>query len=237
MGGLLAADTLLEFVKSRPDPKAPLWPKIIACIAFDTPVRISYFNSWFPSDRCNKVLWLASVCLQEQCHQGSPVCEHCTNPRICVVRVTGGVECREGCREIGSSFSKQRYQNGLGEMGTRCICHGWSHLGRSRCWWCILQTRGFGAGICLGNRPHEICAKSMGRGCTRKTREYVSRCRGARRSYIPNVSFCSIARRGMLNHCSATVSTRSSQPCHRSTTLRGPSSSCLNVALGLFRIS
>ncbi|KAF5358946.1 hypothetical protein D9758_004748 [Tetrapyrgos nigripes] len=37
MGGLLAADGLLEFVKSRPDTQAPLWPKIIACIAFDTP--------------------------------------------------------------------------------------------------------------------------------------------------------------------------------------------------------
>lgn len=37
MGGLLAADTLREFVNSRPDAQAPLWPKIIACIAFDTP--------------------------------------------------------------------------------------------------------------------------------------------------------------------------------------------------------
>ncbi|EGN93031.1 hypothetical protein SERLA73DRAFT_190177 [Serpula lacrymans var. lacrymans S7.3] len=37
MGGLLAADALLEFVNSRPDKQAPLWPKIIACIAFDTP--------------------------------------------------------------------------------------------------------------------------------------------------------------------------------------------------------
>ncbi|CAK5265010.1 unnamed protein product [Mycena citricolor] len=37
MGGLLAADTLKEFLNSRPDNKAPLWPKIIACIAFDTP--------------------------------------------------------------------------------------------------------------------------------------------------------------------------------------------------------
>ncbi|KAF9226622.1 hypothetical protein BS17DRAFT_697664 [Gyrodon lividus] len=37
MGGLLAADSLLEFVNSRPDKSAPLWPKIIACIAFDTP--------------------------------------------------------------------------------------------------------------------------------------------------------------------------------------------------------
>ncbi|KAJ6628805.1 hypothetical protein B0H10DRAFT_1940185 [Mycena sp. CBHHK59/15] len=37
MGGLLAADTLKEFVKGRPDVQAPLWPKIIGCIAFDTP--------------------------------------------------------------------------------------------------------------------------------------------------------------------------------------------------------
>ena len=41
MGGILAADTLLEFAKSRPDKQAPLWPKIIACVAFDTPVRDS----------------------------------------------------------------------------------------------------------------------------------------------------------------------------------------------------
>ncbi|KAF9481809.1 hypothetical protein BDN70DRAFT_830210 [Pholiota conissans] len=37
MGGLLAADTLREFVRSRPDQHAPLWPKIVACISFDTP--------------------------------------------------------------------------------------------------------------------------------------------------------------------------------------------------------
>ncbi|KAJ2931740.1 hypothetical protein H1R20_g5359, partial [Candolleomyces eurysporus] len=37
MGGLLAADSLREFVGSRPDEKSPLWPKIIACLAFDTP--------------------------------------------------------------------------------------------------------------------------------------------------------------------------------------------------------
>jgi len=38
MGGLLAADTLREFVNTSPDKTAPLWPKIVACIAFDTPV-------------------------------------------------------------------------------------------------------------------------------------------------------------------------------------------------------
>jgi len=37
MGGLLAADTLLAIANSRPDREAPLWPRIIACIAFDTP--------------------------------------------------------------------------------------------------------------------------------------------------------------------------------------------------------
>ncbi|TFK22337.1 hypothetical protein FA15DRAFT_671630 [Coprinopsis marcescibilis] len=37
MGGLLAADSLREFVKSRPDKQCPLWPNIIALIAFDTP--------------------------------------------------------------------------------------------------------------------------------------------------------------------------------------------------------
>lgn len=38
MGGLVAADTLINLAMSRPDKEAPLWPKIIALIAFDTPV-------------------------------------------------------------------------------------------------------------------------------------------------------------------------------------------------------
>ncbi|KXN89588.1 hypothetical protein AN958_05455 [Leucoagaricus sp. SymC.cos] len=37
MGGFLAADSLLEFIKTRPDPDCPLWPRIIACVTFDTP--------------------------------------------------------------------------------------------------------------------------------------------------------------------------------------------------------
>ncbi|KAF8914182.1 hypothetical protein CPB84DRAFT_1758632 [Gymnopilus junonius] len=37
MGGLLAADSLREFVRTRPDKDAPLWPKIVACLAYDTP--------------------------------------------------------------------------------------------------------------------------------------------------------------------------------------------------------
>ena len=41
MGGFLAADALIEFVQNRPDPDAPLWPRIIACLAFDTPVWLN----------------------------------------------------------------------------------------------------------------------------------------------------------------------------------------------------
>ncbi|KAJ3576203.1 hypothetical protein NP233_g612 [Leucocoprinus birnbaumii] len=37
MGGFLAADSLLEFIKTRPDQDCPLWPRIIACVTFDTP--------------------------------------------------------------------------------------------------------------------------------------------------------------------------------------------------------
>jgi len=37
MGGILAADSLREFIKSRPAKDAPLWPNIIALLAFDTP--------------------------------------------------------------------------------------------------------------------------------------------------------------------------------------------------------
>ncbi|KAI0284299.1 hypothetical protein BGY98DRAFT_948864 [Russula aff. rugulosa BPL654] len=37
MGGLLAADSIREFIHTRPDIHAPLWPNIIACLAFDTP--------------------------------------------------------------------------------------------------------------------------------------------------------------------------------------------------------
>ncbi|KAI0033340.1 hypothetical protein K488DRAFT_77953 [Vararia minispora EC-137] len=37
MGGLLIADTLLAIVSNRTHQEAPLWPNIIACLAFDTP--------------------------------------------------------------------------------------------------------------------------------------------------------------------------------------------------------
>lgn len=37
MGGLLIADTVLAIADSRVEKTSPLWPRIIACIAFDTP--------------------------------------------------------------------------------------------------------------------------------------------------------------------------------------------------------
>jgi hypothetical protein len=38
MGGLLVADSVYEFIHTRPDTDAPLWPNVVACLAFDTPV-------------------------------------------------------------------------------------------------------------------------------------------------------------------------------------------------------
>src|ERR1700712_1339878 len=37
MGGLLIADATLAIADSRLEKTSPLWPRIIACIAFDTP--------------------------------------------------------------------------------------------------------------------------------------------------------------------------------------------------------
>jgi len=36
-GGLVAADALIKFVQNRPDAQDHVWPRIIACLAFDTP--------------------------------------------------------------------------------------------------------------------------------------------------------------------------------------------------------
>lgn len=58
MGGLLAADTLLAMVYSRPDKQAPLWPRIIACIAFDTPVRSSLSHVECLAEQCiHIIIW------------------------------------------------------------------------------------------------------------------------------------------------------------------------------------
>jgi len=36
-GGLVAADALIKYVQNRPDAQDHVWPRIIACLAFDTP--------------------------------------------------------------------------------------------------------------------------------------------------------------------------------------------------------
>jgi uncharacterized membrane protein YgcG len=51
MGGLLAADTLMQLYDTRPDTHAPLWPRVIALIAFDTPVSQSFHASPFCVDK------------------------------------------------------------------------------------------------------------------------------------------------------------------------------------------
>ncbi|KAG5221573.1 catalytic protein [Salix suchowensis] len=67
MGGLLAADSLLEFLKTRPDQEAPLWPNIVACIAFDTPVSTTILSSTADSlDETPVVPGAPPVCFQEQ---------------------------------------------------------------------------------------------------------------------------------------------------------------------------
>ena len=43
MGGLLVADSIYEFIHTRPDTDAPLWPNVVACLAFDTPVLLLSF--------------------------------------------------------------------------------------------------------------------------------------------------------------------------------------------------
>ena len=71
MGGLLAADTLREFVNARTDKDCPLWPRVIACIAYDTPVRISsHIFEVATLTVVSPVLWYPSFRGQAQCHQG-----------------------------------------------------------------------------------------------------------------------------------------------------------------------
>ncbi|KAG9046548.1 hypothetical protein FS837_004204 [Tulasnella sp. UAMH 9824] len=54
MGGLLAADTCINMAKWRADATAPLWPNIIACIAFDTPFL--GLHPWVFRNQASKVL-------------------------------------------------------------------------------------------------------------------------------------------------------------------------------------
>lgn len=71
MGGLLAADALIQFVQCRPDADAPLWPRIIACLSYDTPV---WPNPRLPLPRLNVVLAVPGIApsrIQASSDQGS----------------------------------------------------------------------------------------------------------------------------------------------------------------------
>ncbi|KAJ3764726.1 hypothetical protein FB446DRAFT_625238, partial [Lentinula raphanica] len=46
MGSLLSADSIIEFCRTRPDTSDPLWPKIVECISFDTPVCLTQFHPY-----------------------------------------------------------------------------------------------------------------------------------------------------------------------------------------------
>ena len=67
VGGLLAADALIQFVQNRPDAEAPLWPRIIACLAFDTPVcshpapRIATTKRHYPCSTWDYTLMYSSI--------------------------------------------------------------------------------------------------------------------------------------------------------------------------------
>jgi hypothetical protein len=126
MGGLLAADTIHAFIHSRPDASAPLWPNIIACIAFDTPVCSSLFLYTVNLANACAVSWYSPSCLQKFSHQGSWVCTKRAERRL------GSLErLQSACEEVrGHDCAAQRIASSsgtrartLGKLRTCCICY------------------------------------------------------------------------------------------------------------------
>lgn len=71
MGGLLAADSLLELARPyRKGKAASLWPRIVACLSFDTPVSYSYFSSQAHPNVVSTVPGAAAFGFQKQRHKG-----------------------------------------------------------------------------------------------------------------------------------------------------------------------
>ena len=136
MGGLLIADTLLEFINTRPDKRCPLWPKIIACIAFDTPAR-SFLLRQGLFTNTSTVSRIASLCLQEHGYQ---ICQHSSDCRINHIRCLGWIRGEEGCY-IRNYFTISRPVScrRMEEMGRSCCIRCWQRgLGRCGCQWRIL---------------------------------------------------------------------------------------------------
>jgi len=110
MGGLLIADTLLEILNAQGNKDIPLWPNIVACIAFDTP-----FFGYTPS------------CYQEQCYQSYRIRVYCTDSRLNHFWSSCWRRNRELCRTSSGAKYAIGEHHRMGEMGSTCsIC----------CWKC-----------------------------------------------------------------------------------------------------
>lgn len=133
MGGLLAADSLLEFLKTRPDQEAPLWPNIVACIAFDTPVSITILSSTADSLHETPVVPGAPpVCFQEQRRSSCRICYDCAHRGD---RIVNGFRRVESIQYDKSSSTETRCGDhcspcnpacylGMGSVGSCSYCSG-----------------------------------------------------------------------------------------------------------------
>ncbi|KAH9999797.1 hypothetical protein BJV77DRAFT_1063979 [Russula vinacea] len=100
MGGLLAADSLDAFINTRPDINAPLWPNIIACLAFDTPYL--GLNPNLFKDSANKAADMCRMCIklpldsgalsasQDACDPGCSTCRVASSSGSGIVTRTWG---------------------------------------------------------------------------------------------------------------------------------------------------
>jgi len=94
MGGLLAADSLREFVKTRPDKAIPLWPKIVACIAYDTPVRESFDRILHMLKILSSVLWSEPFCCQK--YETRRIRRSGDHDRVCTSWLLRRLHCTNG---------------------------------------------------------------------------------------------------------------------------------------------
>jgi len=74
MGGLLAADTILELVRPHREGKAAsIWPTVVACIAFDTPVSYCYNSTTRPERHLQQYLGLQPTVLKNSVTKAAEV--------------------------------------------------------------------------------------------------------------------------------------------------------------------
>lgn len=80
MGGLVVADALLSIEKTCAD-GGPLWPRIIAVLAYDTPVSGMATRRFLLTLPPASVSWVASQRLQESSIRGYRLCQHSPSGR------------------------------------------------------------------------------------------------------------------------------------------------------------